>query len=255
VDNVAFELFGFQIYWYGILAAAAFVLAFGTAARRAPRAGMKGEDVFNLAPWMIIGAVVGARALYVISYWDKEFAGQPLIQILNMRSGLVFYGGLIGSSLGTVIYCVRHKLHLWRVADIFAPSIALGHGIGRIGCFMTGCCYGRECSLPWAVHFPKDHWTKGAGVHPTQLYEAGLNILFYLFLAWVFQKRKFDGQVFALYLAGYAIIRAFVESFRGDYTRFFVGGLLTPGQLVSVFIFSAGITLWLVLGRRKVPQA
>lgn len=256
MDKVAFQLLGFQIYWYGILAAIAFVLGFGTAARRAPRAGVNGEHIFNLAPWIIVGTVIGARTLYVISYWDKEFAGEPLIRIFNVRSGLVFYGGLIGASLSTIIYCLRHKLPLWRIADIFAPSVALGHGIGRIGCFMTGCCYGKQCDLPWAVHFPADdHWTRGVGVHPTQLYEAGLNILFYLFLAWLFQRRKFDGQVFAVYLVGYALIRAFVESFRGDYTQYFVGGMLTPGQLVSVFIFAAGIVLWFVLQRGKLPPS
>jgi phosphatidylglycerol:prolipoprotein diacylglycerol transferase len=252
VDNVAFTLFGFQIYWYGILAATAFVLGFGTAARRAPRAGVKGEEIFNLAPWIIIGAVVGARTLFVISYWDQEFAGRPLINVLNVRSGLVFYGGLIGSSLGTIIYCRRHKLNLWRIADIFAPSVVLGHGIGRIGCFMTGCCYGKECSLPWAVHFPLEHWTRGVGVHPTQLYEAVLNISFYVLLAWIFQRRKFDGQVFAIYLMGYSMIRAFVESFRGDYTEFYLGGLLTPGQTVSLIIFIAGVVLWFILNKTKV---
>jgi phosphatidylglycerol:prolipoprotein diacylglycerol transferase len=252
VDNVAFELFGFQIYWYGILAATAFVLSFGSAARRAPRVGIKGEEIFNLAPWIIIGAIVGARVLYVISYWDKDFAGQPIWKVFNMRSGLVFYGGLIGSCLGTIIYCTRHKLPLWRIGDIFAPSIALGHGIGRIGCFMTGCCYGKACSLPWAVHFPEEHWTHGVGVHPTQLYESGLNILFYLFLAWLFQRRKFEGQVFAAYLVGYAVIRAFVESFRGDYTEFYAGGRLTPGQLVSIFIFIAGVVLWALKHKRTI---
>jgi phosphatidylglycerol---prolipoprotein diacylglyceryl transferase len=255
VDHVAFELFGFQVYWYGILAAAGFVLGFGSAARRAPRVGLNSEHVFNLAPWIILGAVFGARLLYVISYWNQEFAGKPFYHIFNMRSGLVFYGGLIGSCLGTIIYCLRHKLRIWMVGDVFAPSVALGHGIGRIGCFMTGCCYGRECSLPWAVHFPKDHWTHGAGVHPTQLYEAGLNLLFYGFLAWYFKRRRFEGEVFAIYLVGYAIIRAIVEVFRGDYSRHFVANMLTPGQLVSIFIFAAGMTLWMSKNSRHLKAA
>lgn len=253
MDNVAFELFGFQIYWYGVLAAVAFVLGFGTAARRAPRAGVSGDEVFNLAPWIIVGTILGARALYVVSYWEKEFAGQPLTRLFNMRSGLVFYGGLIGASLAVIIYCARRKLPLWRIADIFAPSVALGHGIGRIGCFMTGCCYGKACDLPWAVHFPKEHWTAGAGVHPTQLYESGLNLLFYALLAWLFQRRKFDGQIFAIYMAGYAVIRAFVESFRGDYAGQF-DSVLTPGQWVSIFIFAGGVALWAARRRSCLPS-
>jgi phosphatidylglycerol---prolipoprotein diacylglyceryl transferase len=244
VDNVAFTIFGFQIYWYGILAATGFVLGFATASRRAPRAGIKGEEVYNLAPWIIIGAILGARVLYVISYWDREFAGKSLLNIFNMRSGLVFYGGLIGSCLGTIIFCYRQKVPLWRMADVMSPSIALGHAFGRIGCFMTGCCYGRACSLPWAVHFPLHHETKGLPVHPTQLYESALNFLFYAGLAWLYRRRKFDGQVFAIYLVGYAIIRSTTEMFRGDYTQFYLGGIATPGQAVSIVIFAAGLILF-----------
>ena len=244
MDSVAFELFGFQVYWYGVLAALGFVLGFGTASRRAPRAGIKGEDVFNLAPWIIVGAIVGARILYVISYWDKEFAGKPFINVFNMRSGLVYYGGLIGSSVATIIFCRRQKIGLWRMADVMAPSIALGHAFGRVGCFMTGCCYGTATNLPWAVHFPIEHWTKGIGVHPTQLYESSLNLIFYASLAWLFRRRKFDGQVFAVYLMGYAVIRSTTEMFRGDYTQYYLGGIATPGQTVSIIILAAGLGLW-----------
>ena len=244
MDSVAFQLFGLQVYWYGILTAIGFVLGFATASRRAPKAGIPGDYVVNLAPWIIIGAVIGARLLYVVSYWDKEFAGKPLSTIFNMRSGLVYYGGLIGASLGTSVYCRKHKLKLWTVADVMAPSVALGHAFGRVGCFMTGCCYGVPTDLPWAVHFPKDHWTHGVGVHPTQLYESGLNFALYLFLAWLFQRRKFQGQVFAAYLMCYAVLRAAVESFRGDYHEFYIGGIATPGQTVSIVIMAAGLGLW-----------
>ncbi len=244
MHSIAFEIFGFQVYWYGILAAAGFVTAFSTASRRAPLAGLHGETVINLAPWIIIGAVLGARTLYVISYWNKEFADQPLTHIFNMRSGLVYYGGLIGASLGTIIYCRKNKLPLWRVADIIAPSIALGHAFGRVGCFMTGCCYGTATDVPWAVHFPLTHETRGIGVHPVQLYESALNLGLYAFLAWAFRRRAFDGQTFALYLVFYSFIRAFTEMFRGDYTQFYLGGRATPGQTVSIIIMAAGLILW-----------
>src|SRR5690606_8880439 len=239
-----FEILGFQVYWYGILAAAGFLLGFRTASTRAPRAGISGDAVMGLAPWIIIGAVVGARVLYVISYWDEQFAGKPISAVFNMRTGLVFYGGLIGSSLGTILYCWKNKIHLSRMADVMAPSIALGHAFGRVGCFMTGCCYGKPCDLPWAVHFPEDHYTKGIGVHPTQLYESALNLMFYAGLAWIYRRRKFDGQVFAIYLIGYAVIRTVTEMFRGDYTQYYLGGIATPGQTVSIIILAAGLALW-----------
>ena len=244
VQPIAFKLFGFQVFWYGILAAAGFIAAFSTASRRAPLAGIHGESAINLAPWIIIGAILGARILYVISYWDKEFAGKPITHIFNMRAGLVYYGGLIGSSVGTIIYCWKNKLPLWRVADVIAPSIALGHAFGRVGCFMTGCCYGIPANIPWAVHFPPDHDTHGIGVHPVQLYESSLNLALYGFLAWAFRRRTFDGQIFALYLVFYSFIRAFTEMFRGDYTQFYLGGKATPGQTVSIVIMAVGLILW-----------
>jgi phosphatidylglycerol:prolipoprotein diacylglycerol transferase len=250
VHSVAFELFGFTVYWYGILAAVAFLVAFGTASRRAPREGLSSEAVMNLTPWIIGGAIIGARLLYVITFWNKEFAGKPWTEIFNMRSGLVYYGGLIGSSLATIFYCRREKLPLWKMADVIAPSIALGHGFGRFGCLMTGCCYGLPTNLPWAIHFPKEHWTHGIGVHPTQIYEAGLNFCLYAGLMWLYRRKKFDGQIFAAYLICYSVLRSFVEIFRGDYEKHYLGGLTTPGQTVSIFIMAAGLILWRKLGSK-----
>jgi phosphatidylglycerol---prolipoprotein diacylglyceryl transferase len=128
---------------------------------------------------------------------------------------------------------------------VSAPSIALGHAFGRFGCFMNGCCYGHATSVPWAVHFPQGHETYPLGVHPTQIYESGLNLILFLGLAWVFRRKKFDGQVFALYLVGYAALRSFVEIFRGDYsaTQLYLG-FLTPAHLVSLAILTMGLVLW-----------
>ena len=253
MDNVAFSIFGFQVYWYGIFAAAGFVIGFSTASRRAPRAGIKGEVVFNLAPWLIVGAILGARILYVISYWDKEFAGRPLTNIFNMRAGLVYYGGLIGASLAGIIFCYRNKVPLWRMGDVMAPSVALGHAFGRIGCFMTGCCYGKACDLPWAVHFPKDHDTQGVGVHPTQLYESFAMLLVFLFLFWLHKHRRFSGQVILVYAVAYSIIRFAIEFVRDD-PRGDILGLttltgLSTSQMISLVIGIAALILLIVRGR------
>lgn len=123
----------------------------------------------NLAPWIIAGGIIGARLLYVITYYREEFSLKPWFEMFFLRrSGLVYYGGLIGASLATVIYCRKQKLPFWKIADVLAPSIALGHIFGRIGCLMTGCCFGRPTDLPWAIHFPTDHPTHGFGVpHPS----------------------------------------------------------------------------------------
>jgi phosphatidylglycerol:prolipoprotein diacylglycerol transferase len=256
VHPEAFKVFGFPIYWYGILAAIGFLAGFGTASKRAAREGIPGEAIMNLAPWIIGGAIVGARILYVINYWNDEFAGKPLYHIITIgRSGLVFYGGLIGSCLATIIYCWKNKYPLWKIGDIMAPSVALGHAFGRIGCLMTGCCYGNSCSLPWAIHYPLSHYTGGKPVHPTPIYEAGLNFLFYGLLMLLYGRKKFDGQIFATYLMGYAALRAFVELFRGDYEKHYIWGVVTPGQSVSVLIFAIGVALWFWLSGRGKTRA
>ena len=254
VHPVAFNFGSFTVYWYGILAALGFLAAFWTASRRAPREGLSPEVIVDLAPWLIGGAIVGARLFYVISHWQEEFAGQGLWQILALRrSGLVWYGGLIGASLATLIYAHRKKVSLWKLADVIAPSIALGHVFGRFGCLMTGCCYGRHTDLPWAIRFPTEHWTGGDPVHPTQIYEALCNALLYGGLMWLYRRKKFDGQIFAVYLIGYALLRAFVEAFRGDYPKYYLGGHVTPAQFLSIGILAAGFLLFWKLSRSAQP--
>jgi phosphatidylglycerol---prolipoprotein diacylglyceryl transferase len=243
VHGVAFQIGSFTIYWYGILAALGFLTAFWTSSRRAPREGLPAEAVIDLAPWLIGGAIVGARVFYVATHWQADFAGQPIWRVFAPRSGLVWYGGLIGASLATIVHARRAKVSLWKLADVIAPTIALGHAFGRIGCLMTGCCYGRPTNLPWAIQFPADHWTRGVPVHPTQIYEALLNALLFAGLTSMYRRKRFDGQIFAAYLMGYAVLRAFVEAFRGDYPQYYFGGHITPAQMLSVGILAAGAVL------------
>ena len=252
MHKIAFQLGGLAIHWYGVLVALGFLAGLWTASRRGLRDGVAAEKVIDLGPWLMLGTIVGARTLYVISYWREQFADQPFREIFMVHhGGLVFYGGLIGASLAGIIYLRAKKLPLWKLADILAPSIALGHAIGRIGCLMNGCCYGRACELPWAIRFPADHETHHAPVHPTQIYESLLNFALYAALAWLFRRKKFDGQVFAAYLVCYALLRACVESFRGDYPVYYLGGMVTPAQLVSVGILAVGLLLFWKLPRRQ----
>jgi phosphatidylglycerol:prolipoprotein diacylglycerol transferase len=248
VHPIAFQVGSLTITWYGVMVATAFLVGLWTASRRAVGSGIPPEKVLDLGPWLIVGTIIGARALFVISYWREQFAGQPLAEIFMVwRGGLVYYGGLIGATLAGVIYARLKRLPLWKLADVVAPSIALGCVFGRIGCLMNGCCYGLECNWPWAIHFPYGHHTYPHGVHPTQVYDSLLNLVLYCGLAWMYRRKKFDGEVFAAYLIGYAIFRSFVEMFRGDYPQHYLGGWATPAQLVSVGILALGLILWLVL--------
>lgn len=259
MHQVAFKIANWPIHWYGIFVALGFVAGLWTAARRAPLTGVKAEHASDAGPWMIVGAILGARILYVATYWKESFAGQPLQEIFMVQhGGLVFYGGLIGASLAIILYARIRRVPLWRLADVFAPSIALGYVFGRLGCLMNGCCYGRACGLPWAITYPRGHETFPVAaaaptpVHPTQLYDSFLNLALYLFLAWLYRRKKFDGQVFAVYLVCYAFTRSFVEYFRGDYNPEHIHvGFFTPAQLVSVAILAGGILLFVLLRRMK----
>jgi phosphatidylglycerol:prolipoprotein diacylglycerol transferase len=248
VHPVAFKLGDLAIHWYGVLMAVGFLLGLWTATRRSPRDGLAPGAIADLAPWLLVGGLLGARLLYVVTFWKEEFAGQPNWQIFMIRTGLVFYGGLIGATLACLLFLWRRKLPAWKVGDTLAPSIALGHVFGRLGCFFTGCCHGAACDLPWAIRFPAEHATGGRPVHPTQLYEAVLNLLLYVALERLYRKKRFDGQVFALYLMAYGVLRAFVDLFRGDYGELRVLGL-TPGQAVSGFVLVVGLVLYRVLSK------
>lgn len=229
--------------------------ALWTASRRGLKDGIHPEKAYDVGWWLLIGVVIGARGLYVLSYWNEEFADKPLLHVFNIRQGgLIFYGGFIGACAGVILYCVLKKEPLWRLADMFAPSISLGNAFGRFGCLMTGCCYGRECQLPWAIHFPADHATHGLGVHPTQIYDSLLNLAGYAFLAWAYPKKKFDGQIFSAWLLIYPVTRSFTESFRGDYPQRYFGGVLTPAHLLSIALFSIGVALYVWLPRTRAKR-
>ncbi len=268
---IAFKLGPLTIHWYGVMVALAFLAGIWTASRRAPRSGLSGEKVVDAGVWILLGAVVGARLLYVVSYWDRTFENPlfpraPWTEVFMVqRGGLVFYGGLIGASLACILYARLRKLPLWKLADVFAPSIALGYVLGRIGCLFNGCCYGRLCELPWAVRYPNqsDIWRQhheaglttadgpSAPLHPTQIYDALLNLALYAGLAWLFRRKKFDGQVFAVYLLGYAVTRSIVELFRGDYGAAQIRAGLTPAHWISIGVFLTGVVFYLVLRQQR----
>ena len=194
------------------------------------------------------------------SNWHEIFAGQPIAEVFKVwNGGLVYYGGLIGASLACILYTRLKKLRLWKIADILAPSVALGSVFGRIGCLLNGCCYGRACTLPWAIRFPAGNPIDPAlptyPVHPTQIYDSLLNLGLYLALAWLYRRKKFDGQIFGIYLVSYAVLRSFVELFRGDYPerQHYFGGWATPGQVTSIACLAAGLLL-LWLAPRPVPK-
>jgi phosphatidylglycerol:prolipoprotein diacylglycerol transferase len=257
VHPIAFHLGSFPIHSYGVMIALAFLFGLWTATLRARREKISGETVADVTLWLMLGGIIGARAVYVATYWREEFADQPFSEIFMIQhGGLVYYGGFIGATVAGMIYIRWKKLPFWKTADVFAPSIALGSVFGRTGCLLNGCCYGRPTDLPWAITFtnPQAHEQSGTPLgiplHPTEIYDGLLNFGVYLFLAWLFRRKKFDGQIFATYLLCYAVTRSFVEYFRGDYSGLHYHFGLTPAQWISVPIFVTGLALAAILSRR-----
>jgi phosphatidylglycerol:prolipoprotein diacylglycerol transferase len=254
VHPIAFKLGTLTVTWYGIMVATGFLAGLWTAGRRGLRQGVSPEQVHDLGLSLMIGSIAGARILYVITFWRDQFAAHPFPEVFEVwHGGLVYYGGLIGACLAGIIHMRLKRMPLWKMADVLAPSVALGYAFGRIGCLMNGCCYGSACSLPWAITFPgaPENGPGGVPRHPTQIYDSLLSLCLYGFLAWLYRRKKFDGQVFATYLVCYAVSRSFVELFRGDYPVYQRGlhGLATPAQMVSIFILLTGVALFLFLRR------
>ncbi len=244
---LAFELFGRPVYWFGVMMALAFLSAIALWNWLAPRSGRPAGYGSELGFWIMISGVVGARIAEVVTNW-AHYQAQPLEIIRVDRGGLVYYGGFILACLAVIVFSRRHRDPLWSLADYGVVALPLGHAIGRIGCFINGCCYGLHSALPWSIRFPADHESHGVPVHPTQLYEAGYNsLLFGVLLACFLRRRPPAGRVFALYLLLYPPFRFLVESIREEPHG---AGGLTAAQLTSIPLFLAGLVLWIYLGRK-----
>jgi phosphatidylglycerol---prolipoprotein diacylglyceryl transferase len=254
---ILFEIRGFPVYTYGVLLAAAYLLGLQFALARAKSRGLDPNRVMDLGIWIIVSALLGAKLLLLIVEWDT-YGRNPAELMTLVRSGGVFYGGLIVAVLVAFGYMWRHRLPLWSVSDVFAPGIALGHVIGRFGCFFAGCCFGKETTVPWAVTFTSDYAARNVGtpinrpLHPTQLYEAGAELLILLFLVATERKgRPFPGRTFWGYMLLYGISRFIIEFYRGD-ARGTVG-MFSTSQFVSLLIVPISIVMLFLLGRRPQP--
>ncbi len=250
---ILFEAFGFPVYTYGVLLAAAYLLGLQFALRRARKRGLDPNRVMDLGIWIIISALVGAKLLLLVVEFDTY--RHPAEFWTLMRSGGVFYGGLIAAVVVALWYLRHYRMPMWTVTDVFAPGIALGHVVGRMGCFFAGCCFGRPTGVPWAITFHDTFAARNVGtplnvpLHPTQLYEASAELLILgLLLASERQGRQFPGRTFWLYMFLYGVSRFVIEFYRGDQRGMI--GMLSTSQFVSVILVPLAIVMLVVLGRR-----
>jgi phosphatidylglycerol---prolipoprotein diacylglyceryl transferase len=258
---ILFEVGGFPVYTYGLLLAAAYLLGLQFALMRAKSRGLDPSRVMDLGIWIIVSALVGAKLMLVVVERDRFTWSLP--DLLNLfRSAGVFYGGLIAAVVVALWYLRRHRMPMWTVTDVFAPGIALGHVIGRVGCLLAGCCFGRQTDVPWAITFHSEFARQNVGtplgvpLHPTQLYEAGAELLILGVLLLTEKKgRPFPGRTFWSYLLFYGMSRFIIEFYRGD-SRGVVdvlGTALSTSQFVSLLLVPLSLVMLVWLGRRLGP--
>jgi phosphatidylglycerol:prolipoprotein diacylglycerol transferase len=249
---ILFRLGSLTIHAYGFFLAVGFVAGLVLATSRARKEGIAFERVVDLFFYTVLSAIIGSRILFVLINFDF-FRKDPLQIIKMWEGGLVFYGGLllaVGVSIG---YMRWNRLPIWKWADLFSPSIALGLFFGRIGCFFAGCCYGRETSLPWGVVFtdPASLARLNVPLHPTQLYEAGSNLAIFFFLKWREKGKTFDGQIFWLFLFLYSVTRFFIEMLRGDPRGSLFQKFLSTSQEIGIFLAIASLFMLFYLKKEQ----
>ena len=193
-----FRIGNFPINTYGVFLALAFLCAILIAVRLARRDGLPSEKIYDLSLWMLLAGLVGSKVLMLFT--EPEYRENPslFLSLDFLRSGGVFYGGLLGAVLAGYFLMKRYKLPWWKTADACAPGIAVANFFGRQGCFAAGCCWGKPTSLPWGVKFTEQgHQITGVPtdvyLHPTQLYESFAMLLVFFFLLWLHKRKRFDG--------------------------------------------------------------
>ncbi|HKX84165.1 MAG TPA: prolipoprotein diacylglyceryl transferase [Pyrinomonadaceae bacterium] len=258
-----FRIGDFPVTTYGIWLAVGMLVALYAASRLAANDGIPRERVYDLGLWTLIGGLVGSKILM--------FFVEDNVQVFSLdflRSGGVYYGGLIGGFLAVAILVPLYKLPFWKVADAFAPAVALGQAFGRQGCFAAGCCWGKPTDLFWGVHFSeKGHEYTGVPIygpgnedlylHPTQLIESFAMLAVFGLLIWLHRRKKFDGQVLIAYGIIYAIVRFSIEFIRDD-PRGDLFGLttatgLSTSQIVSLVVAAASI-VFMIIRLRSAPD-
>ena len=252
-----FELGPITVYTYGVLLAAAYLVGLKAATVRAARRGLDGARVLDLGIYIIIAALVGAKLLLLVTDFSA-FRSDPRELLTLARSGGVFYGGLILAVAVAFWYIRRVGLPLWTTCDVFAPGIALGHVVGRLGCFFAGCCFGRPATVPWAITFTDPFAAANVGtplnipLHPTQLYEAGAELLILTaLLAMERRGRGFAGRTFWLYILLYAASRFVIEFYRGDERG--TVAMFSTSQFISIILAPLAVIMLIYLARVTAP--
>ncbi len=240
MDPVAFRVFGLEIRWYGILIALGLLLATFLMMQRGKKKGIKEDTLIDLIIVCMPAAIVGARFYYVLFNWSV-YQGD-IMKMINIRGGgLAIHGGIIGAVIAGAIYTRIKKLDFWQLADIVAPGLILAQAIGRWGNFFNSEAHGGPTDLPWGIV------VDGVKVHPTFFYEFVTNMIVFGVLMKYRDRKKFEGEVFLLYLALYSVGRFFIEGMRTDSLML---GPIRVAQLMSLSLVVLGLGAIFVVRKR-----
>ncbi|HUO59065.1 MAG TPA: prolipoprotein diacylglyceryl transferase [Candidatus Acidoferrales bacterium] len=252
----------FTLPMYGFLAATGMVLGLIVVFYLSKRQNLDPDKMWNLAGIAVFSGILGSKLLFIITEWPSRYSKDPsdIFSVATLQSGGVFSGGLLLAIFCSWLYMRHAKLPFLRACDVFAPGIALGHAIGRLGCFSAGCCYGRPTHVPWAVTFTNPIANQITDVplnvplHPTQLYEFVAELFNFVVLFWLIRRQRFEGQIIGLYMFMYGIERYIVEVFRGDPGRGqLFGGIISTTQVISICLVMAGAALWMMRRPLREP--
>jgi phosphatidylglycerol:prolipoprotein diacylglycerol transferase len=246
---------------YGLLVATGVLLGLWISVRNSEKQGINPEHAWNLGIYVVLAGIIGSKVLYIINEWHTLGHISEIFSFSTLQAGGVFSGGLLAGLAVAVWYIRKHNIPALAACDAFSPGLALGHAIGRLGCFAAGCCFGKETHHFWGVTF-KDQLASsisgtplGISLQPTQLFEAAVELANFFVLTWMLKRKKFDGQVFSAFLILYGTARFFLEFLRGDPGRGeIIPGVLSGTQLISIFlVLGGGIIWWLKSAQRVVP--
>lgn len=249
----------FYIPTYGVLVALGFLAGLGATLRLARRAELPAEQITNLAVYCAIAGIFGAK-LFMFLFDLGDYIRNPgqIFTLETLQAAGVFHGGFLAAFVVAIFYMRKQSLPVLGTMDVFAPGIAIGQAIGRLGCFAAGCCWGKECSLPWGVRFRSDFAAPvplDKTLHPVQLYESAADLLIFALLYRRATQRHPDGQVIGLYMVLYSTARFIIEFFR-EHEQALVGPFSLT-QWIALGVFIAGVAI-LLAGRQReviVPQA
>lgn len=255
------ETGSFYLPTYGVLVALAFLLAIWVTTKLAAREGLPQEQITNLAVYCALAGMAGAKLFMFLFDWDI-YARDPgqIFSFSTLQAAGVYQGGLLLAIVVAFLYMSKKGLPPLQTADLFSPGLALGHFVGRLGCFAAGCCWGQKCERPWAVTFKNPEAYELTGVplgvplHPAQLYEAFANLVLFGVLFWFVRRPHRSGSVIGLYLVLYSVIRFIVEFFR-HHEQALPGGVLSITQWISVFTLLLGLWLFFRPGRTVAAPA